>query len=45
MSRESDFDVGRNIENNSGRKSIRDVIRANCKRFEVNRLYACCNTF
>jgi len=34
MSRESDFDVGRNIENNSGRKSIRDVICANCKRFE-----------
>lgn len=34
MSRESDFDVGKNIENNSGRKFIRDIIRANCKRFE-----------
>ncbi len=34
MSRESEFDVGQNIENNSKRKSVRDIIRANCKRFE-----------
>ena len=34
MSRESGDDVGRSIENNSKRNSVRDVIRANCKRFE-----------
>ena len=34
MSRESENDVGRDIENNSERKSIRDIIRANCKRLE-----------
>src|SRR3989338_6593226 len=34
MSRESGFDVGRSIENNSKRKSVRDIIRANCKRLE-----------
>ena len=34
MSRESDLDVGKNIENNSRRNSVRDIIRANCKRFE-----------
>lgn len=34
MSRESVSDVGRDIENNSKRKSVRDIIRANCKRLE-----------
>ncbi len=34
MNRESEFDIGKNIENNSQRKSIRDIIRANCKRLE-----------
>ena len=34
MSRESVSDVGRNIENTSQRKSVRDIIRANCKRLE-----------
>ncbi len=34
MSRESVSDVGRDIENNSKRKSVRDIIRANCKRVE-----------
>ena len=32
--RESELDIGRDIENNSGRKSVRDIIRANCKRAE-----------
>ena len=34
MSRESVYDVGRELENNSTRKSVRDIIRANCKRLE-----------
>ena len=34
MSRESVYDVGRELENNSKRKSVRDIIRANCKRLE-----------
>ena len=34
MSRESVYDVGRNIENDSQRKSVRDIVRANCKRLE-----------
>src|SRR3990167_8426303 len=34
MSRESEHDIGRDIENSSQRKSIRDIIRANCKRLE-----------
>ena len=34
MNRESIHDAGRNIENNSERKSIKDIIRANCKRVE-----------
>ena len=34
MHRESEFDVGKEIENNSERKSVRDIIRANCKRLE-----------
>ena len=32
--RESQLDIGREVENKSFRKSIRDVIRANCKRLE-----------
>ena len=34
MSRESVHDVGRDAENNSQRKTVRDIIRANCKRLE-----------
>ncbi|MBI3591430.1 MAG: thiamine phosphate synthase [Candidatus Melainabacteria bacterium] len=34
LSRESVHDVGRNIENNSKRNSIKDILHANCKRLE-----------
>ena len=34
MSRESVYDVGRDVESSSQRKSVRDIIRANCKRLE-----------
>lgn len=34
LSRESTYDVGRNIENTSQRATVKDIIRANCKRLE-----------
>ncbi len=34
LNRESINDIGRNIENNSQRSSVKDIIRANCKRTE-----------
>ena len=34
LSRESENDIGRNIENNSKRTTIKDIIKANCKRAE-----------
>lgn len=34
LSRDSEYDVGKEIRNNSKKKSAKDVIRANCKRLE-----------
>ena len=34
LNRESAFDVGRNIENTTKKTSVKDVLRANCKRLE-----------
>ncbi|MBI2995211.1 MAG: thiamine phosphate synthase [Candidatus Melainabacteria bacterium] len=34
LSRESVYDVGRNIENPSYRKNVKDILHANCKRVE-----------
>ena len=34
LNRESESDIGKGIKNNSERKSVKDIIRANCKRVE-----------